>query len=138
MKLCYRPQQSCGKIMFLHLCVINVTGGHEGSLSGVFLSRGVSIQGSLSWGVSVQGVIVHWDLCLWGSLSGGLCLGGMVACRRYASYWNAFLFNKCIYGKPHILPKLYSRVPHWTNINLVNIMQNMHNKNLIMIHRYCH
>ena len=81
----YRPQQSCGKVMFLHLCVILFTGvisvpacttGHMtmrglcpgGSLSRRSLSRGVChsvhMGGSLSqhapqviwpWGESVRG-----------------------------------------------------------------------------------
>ena len=33
----YRPQRTCGKVMFLHLCVILFTGGS--------LSRGVSVKG---------------------------------------------------------------------------------------------
>ena len=68
-------------------------------------SRGVSIQG----GVSVQWVSVHWSLCPGGlcpggvSVLGGLCPGGLsgrspftVMCRRYASYWSAFLFKNVI------------------------------------------
>ena len=49
----YRPQQSCGKVMFLHLSVILFTGGS--------LSRGVSV-----W----------WTLC-----PGGLCPGGSLSGR---------------------------------------------------------
>ena len=53
----YHPQRSCGKVMFLHLCVILFTGG-VGSLSRGFgsLSRGmVFVQArSLSLGVSVR------------------------------------------------------------------------------------
>ena len=37
---------------------------------GGSLSRGVSVQGSLSWGISVQGVSVQGGLC-----PGGLCVG---------------------------------------------------------------
>ena len=57
----YRPQQSCGKVMFLHLCVILLTGlggfcpggspSGRGSLSG----EGFSVQGVSVQGVSVQG-----------------------------------------------------------------------------------
>ena len=68
----YRQQRSCGKVMFLHLCVVQLTGG--GLCLGGSLSGGVSVRGSLSRGVSFQGVT-----------SG-----------RYASYWNAFLLDKYI------------------------------------------
>ena len=64
----YRPQQSCGKVMFLNLSVILFTGG--GLCPGVSLSGGLSVRG------------------------GGLCQGDptcTVTCGRYASYWNAFL-----------------------------------------------
>ena len=63
----YRSQRSCGKVMFLHLCVILFTGGicPGVSVRGVSLSRGVSVQwGSLSGGVSIWGVSVQ---------GGGLC-----------------------------------------------------------------
>ena len=67
---CYRPQRSCGKVMFLHLSVILFTGG------GGPLSMGVSVQG-----VSVQGILslggsLSRGLFSGGSLSGGLCPGG--------------------------------------------------------------
>ena len=82
----------------------------RGSLSG-----GVSVQGSLSREVSVQGclcpereslssggslsrgVSVQRGLCPEGvSVQRGLCQGDphTVMCGRYASYWNAFLFNE--------------------------------------------
>ena len=71
----YRPQQSCDKVMFLHLSVILFTGG-GGSLSG-----GLCPGGSLS-GRSLS--------------RGGLCPGDppchhTVTCGWYTSYWNAFL-----------------------------------------------
>ena len=65
-----------------------------GSLSGGGVlcpgGRGVSVQGVLCPGrVSVQGVYVR----------GGLCQGDSphhtVMCRRYTSYWNAFLVYEC-------------------------------------------
>ena len=115
-KCCYSPEQSGGKVMFLHLPVIlftgegslprgvSVQGGlcpgrslSSGSLNGGSLSGGVLCPwGSLYWG-SQSGVSVHW-----GSLLGGLCPWGvsvretpcrcMVMCGQYTSYWNAFLF----------------------------------------------
>ena len=83
-------QQSCGKVMFLHLCVILFTGGF---LSRGPLSKWVSVQGGLCLEVSVQGG-------LRGSLSRGPMSSGvsvrettpiLVMCGRYASYWNTFL-----------------------------------------------
>ena len=73
----YRPQRSWGKVMFLHVSVILFTAG--GSLS----RRGLCPVGGLCPG------------------GGGLCPGGSlsrrpprtVMRRRYASYWNAFLFR---------------------------------------------
>ena len=77
--------------MFLHLCVILFTGGvsvpactighmtRGGLCAGGFLSRGVSVQLSLSGGVSVQGVCVWGDLCPGGSLSRGLCPVGSLS-----------------------------------------------------------
>ena len=76
----YRPQRSCGKVMFLHLSVSHSV--HKG-------------------GGSVQGVSA------WGSLSrGGLSLGGLCPGLRretprtvtsgWYAYWNAFLFL-CIF-----------------------------------------
>ena len=65
------------------LCLgISVQGGSlsRGSLSGRFLSGGLCPRGYLSKGVSVQG-----------SLSGRP--PHTVTCRRYLSYWNAFLFQ---------------------------------------------
>ena len=54
----YRLQRSCGKVMFLHPCVILFTGGLclGGSLSR---GRGVSVGGSLLRGPSVQGVKLY-------------------------------------------------------------------------------
>ena len=81
--------------MFLHLSVFLFTGG---SLSGGSLSRGSLSRGSLSRGEG---------LCLGGSLSGGSPSRGVsvretpqrctAMFMRYASYWNAFLFDYYIY-----------------------------------------
>ena len=87
--------------MFLHLSVILFMGeslSKGGLCQEGFCPRG----GSLFRGVSVQG-----GLCPGGSLSRGFSaqrgsLSGrppppsMVMCRKCASYWNAFLFNKVI------------------------------------------
>ena len=98
MKLCqlsyYRPQRSCGKVMFLHLSVshsVHRVGlcpsmhhrSHDqgglcpgGSLSGGCLSMGVSVQGSFCLGGSLsRGVSVLGSLRLGGSLSKGSLLG---------------------------------------------------------------
>ena len=91
------PQRSCGKVMFLHLSVILFT-------------KGVYVQeGSLSRGVSVQGISVQRGLCpggLWSreSLSREVSVQGIsvlgvsvretphtVTCGWYTSNWNAFL-----------------------------------------------
>ena len=73
----YRPQRSCGKVMFLHLSVILFTGG---SLSrGRSLSVGrVSVQGSLSKGsLYPEGLYLGGLYPGLGSLSRGLCLWGL-------------------------------------------------------------
>ena len=87
----YRLQRSWGKVMFLLASVILFTGGVPGpggSASGGclvpggawsrggFCSRG---GGAWSWGVSAP------RGCLVETPRDGHC------CRRYASYWNAFL-----------------------------------------------
>ena len=89
------PKRSCGKVIFLHPCIILFM---EGAFS--VQGEGVSALGGFYPEVSVQGV------CLVGSPSGGslsrggICPGGgSLSLRppiwwksgRYASYWNAFL-----------------------------------------------
>ena len=88
----YHPQQSCGKVMFSQASVILFTWilcpsmhhrSHDqgGLCPGGSLSMGVSVQGSLSRGVSVQGVSVQESLSRGVSVQeeslskGGLCLG---------------------------------------------------------------
>ena len=99
--------------MFLHLSVIlfirgsSVRGLCPGGLCpGVSLSRGGGLCPGV--GVSVQGweSLSRGGLCLGGSLSsGGLCPGGVsvretprrtITCGWYASYWNAFLFQRIL------------------------------------------
>ena len=60
--LYYRPQRSCGKVMFLHLCVILFTGG--------LCPVGVSVQGDLCPEVLYPGGSLSR-----GSLSESLCPG---------------------------------------------------------------
>ena len=79
--------------------------GGEVSIGGVSVQGSISVGRSLSRGQSlVQGVSVHGgggSLSRGISVQGGVCLGGlchgdtprMVTSRRYASYWNAFLFE---------------------------------------------
>ena len=57
----YRPQRSCGKVMFSQASVILFTGG---------VSVPACTTGHMTRGVSVQGVSVQGGLC-----TGGLCLG---------------------------------------------------------------
>ena len=90
-RTCYHPQPSCGKVIFLHLCVILFTGGgvsvHGGSLSRESvqkgsLSRKVSVQGDLCPGRSLTRGSLSSKFSVLGSLSrgfsvqGGLCPGG--------------------------------------------------------------
>ena len=91
----YRPQRSWGKVMFLHVCVILFTGGmlsqhalqvvsqhalQQVSRGGCLVPGGVCSQGS-AW--SRRGLLPGVP---GGDPQDGYC------CRRYASYWNAFLF----------------------------------------------
>ena len=70
----YRPQPSCGKVIFLHPCVILFMGGVSvpACITG-HVTRGSLSGGSLSGGVSVRKT------------------PRTVMSGRYASYWNAFL-----------------------------------------------
>ena len=92
---CYRPQRSCGKIIFLHLSVILFTGGvsdpsmhHRSHDQGIsvrsFLSRGSLSRGSLSMGLCPWGSLSMRGHCPWGflsrkSLSGGSLSGGSLS-----------------------------------------------------------
>ena len=86
----YRPQRSCGKVMFSHVSVILSRG--EGGLYPSMhqrrgsLSRGVSVRGCLCPGVSLSGGSLSMGvLCPGVSLSGGslsmgvLCPGGSLS-----------------------------------------------------------
>ena len=62
-----RPQRSCGKVMFSQACVILFTGGVSvAACTTGHITGGLSLSGGLCLGVSV-----------WGSLSVGLCPGGL-------------------------------------------------------------
>ena len=65
---CYRPQRSCGKVIFSEACVKNSVHGGGG---GVCLSA--------CWDTQTPRADI--------SLADGHCRG------RHASYWNAFLFH---------------------------------------------
>ena len=87
----YRRQWSCGKVMFLHLCVIMFTGG-VGLCLGMSLSRGCLCPGGLCLGVSV-----------WGSLSRGLCVQGDMCSAwslsgrpPYGNVWAVHILPECI------------------------------------------
>ena len=81
-----RPQWSCGKVMFLHLCVILFKGGGScpgglcpggfcpgGLCPGVLCKGGLCLGGLCPGGVSVQVRSLSWEgLCPGGSLSTGL------------------------------------------------------------------
>ena len=69
---CYRPQRSCGKVMFLHLSVILFTGGGEFLSGRPPLDRDPPRQRPPAPRTVTSG--------------------------RYASYWNAFLFTSVIKG----------------------------------------
>ena len=101
----YRPQTKFAKVMFLQVSVILSTGGGVRGCSGGRGMRGCS--GGHAW-----------------LLPGGVhgCSGGGHACfydeirsmsGRYASYWNAYLFNRkfsellLLYGSQNISPPLH-------------------------------
>ena len=67
----YRPQRSWGKVIFSQASVILSTGGGSWSRGGAWSLGGA------------------WRR----PLRDGYC------CRRYASYWNAFLLMKCLFSK---------------------------------------
>ena len=116
---CYRPQRSCGKVIFSQVSVNHsVQGGlcpsmHHRSRDqgrGVYVQGGLCLGGSLSRGLYPGGlcpgglcpqgwVSVHRGGSLStgsGSLSEGVSVRetpGTVTSGRYSSYWNAFLFS---------------------------------------------
>ena len=104
--LCYRPQQSCGKVMFLHVCVILFTGGcllpggvcsmgcllggcllpREGgvcSMGVCLLLEGLLLGGVCSWGSSAPGGVSARGVSALGGVSapGGVCSRGCVCCQ---------------------------------------------------------
>ena len=88
---CFLPpaNEDWGKVIFSQASVC-ARGGVFVQGEGVYVQWGglCPVGGSLSRGVSVQGVSVQEGLC-----PGGLCQGDprTVKSGRYASYWNAFL-----------------------------------------------
>ena len=82
----YRPQRSWGKVIFSQASVILSTGGGPGP--GGAWSRGGGAWSWVGWGGA-------WS---WGVPGGDPPRDGY-CCRRYASYWNAFLLMKCLFSK---------------------------------------
>ena len=78
LKAFYRPQRSCGKLMFLHLPVILFTRGGVSDW-GVSVQGGLCPggQGSLSGGVFVQRGLSRLGKSLPGVAGGGLCPRGL-------------------------------------------------------------
>ena len=77
------------------LCPVGVSlQGGLCPVGGGSLSRGVSVQGSLSKGSLFGGVSV-WGVSVWGVSVQGVSVREtpcMLTSGQYASYWNAFLF----------------------------------------------
>ena len=107
----YRPQRSCGKVMFLHLSVCHSV--HRGRhawgacVVGGMRDRGVRVTGGMHVGKG-EGVV---------GLHGRRDCSGW-----YASYWNAFLFPIeffAVFTKMidvTFLPMLYT----WTNASILS------------------
>ena len=72
----YRPQRSCGKVMFLNLCHSVHGGGVCPSMHRRSHDQGGLCPGSLSRGVSVWRVSIQGHFCQGGSLSGGVSVQG--------------------------------------------------------------
>ena len=87
----YRPQRSCGKVMFSQASVILFTWSlcpsmhHRSHDQGVYV-KGVSVHGGLCPGVSIQGCLCPGGLCPGVSVQGGLCRGG-VSVQGMVSVW---------------------------------------------------
>ena len=68
-----RPQRSCAKVIFLHVCVIlSMEGGRAwpgGMCGGGHACLGVCIPGGMCawWGVCMPRVCVCWGMCAWGA-----------------------------------------------------------------------
>ena len=90
---CYRPQRSCGKVMFSQVSVILFTGGcaSQHALGQTPPCRPPPTgrpPGQTPPAQCILGYTPHTH-------TGGYCSG------RYASYWNAFLFEEvCILLRP--------------------------------------
>ena len=98
----YRPQRSCGKVMFSQVCVKNSVHGGWGVCVPACTTGHITRGGGLCPGgvLSRAGPCPGGSLSRRGSLSGGSLSRGVsvretphtVASGWYASYWNAFLF----------------------------------------------
>ena len=103
----YRPQRSCGKVMFLHLSVILFTGGLPPPWADTSICRHPSGQtppwadtpwADISLGRHPPGQTPTWaDTHPWADTPQAdtpqaVHAGIWSTSRQYASYWNAFLF----------------------------------------------
>ena len=107
----YRPQRSCEGYVFTRVCHAVHRGG-GGMISQHALQQGGGVcVCTIPACLAVGGVCSQGGACSRGrsALGGGVCSGGRVpapgghgdppeadgyCCGRYASYWNAFLFNR--------------------------------------------
>ena len=106
-------KRSCGKVMFLHLCVILSArgGGLSGSGSGRYASgsRGCTplVTHPTGHPLPQHNPIGHWtrnpldpqnplDIPLWTHLRDSHPSPLRSTCGQYASYWNAFWFFKTV------------------------------------------
>ena len=94
--LYYRPQRSCGKVIFSQACVKNAVGGGGGRVwqgmpcmvKGWGMVRGVCVAG----GVHGRGHVWQGGMCGWGHVWWGACVvGGM--CGGGHVWWGA-----CVVG----------------------------------------
>ena len=94
----YRPQRSCSKVMFFHLCVSHFV--HGGGACLIDTLPWVGTPGRCPWADTPLGRHPRAD-APWADTPGqtppsradSYCIG------RYASYWNAALFNLCFHMK---------------------------------------
>ena len=102
----YRPQRSCGKVMFPQASVILFTGGGAYMAGGVCGRRpcvagGMHGRGHMWWGACMAGWHVGQGMC---GRRDGHCS------RRYASYWNEFLLRAYLHVTSRVALKYPSKV----------------------------
>ena len=100
---CYRPQRSCGKVMFLHLSVILSTGWVSAIPSGQTPpwahppgthTLGTHSPGKQPPAQCMLGYTTTLPSACWDTPPCPVHAGIRSTSGRYASYWNAFLFYK--------------------------------------------